>query len=115
MNEFILQVLDIIDYQNDKQAFANKFIELAHMQAIDMLIHSLPEEKRTELVRKFTDLKSAETMKKMMHDCFTQEEFENALDESLEKLFSEYLQTIYPTLTEDQITSLQFFFKSQEN
>ena len=58
--ETIIQILEIINYQNDREKFADTFIELCIKQAFAELLGSLPPEKTAVLTSQVKTVKSLE-------------------------------------------------------
>ena len=96
--ETIIQILEIINYQNDREKFADTFIELCIKQAFAELLGSLPPEKTAVLTSQVKTVKSLEEFIKLLRSCINPLLLERKIEQSSAKLFDEYIREILPTL-----------------
>lgn len=111
MNELrgvLLKILEVINYTEDKEGFTKEFEKNIKIQTIFDLVRSLPNEKQDELKKRLIEVddnpeKTVEILKEYFSADKIQEEIENITKNS----FSEYIETILPTLSASQTDSLQ--------
>lgn len=89
----ILQVLEIIGYEDDKDKFANDFLSLCLQQGLVDLMQELPEGKQVELTQR-AGLVSPEKMETLFLEYFSKEQLEVAIREASRSIFEDYLKTI---------------------
>ncbi len=106
--KYFTQILDAIDFTEDKEEFANEFLKIVFAQAINNLISSLPLERQTDISERIKKVGSnQEESAKMMSEFFSQEQIKDALTESMKQEITNYLETIAPTLSEEQKQRLE--------
>lgn len=110
--QIILQVLEIIGYEDDKEKYANDFLSLCLQKALVSLSQELSQEKQDELTQRLS-LTKPEDMEKLLLEFFSQEKYEEVVKTASQSLFEEYLQTIIPTLNEEQKNKLEQYLSSQ--
>jgi len=110
--QIILQVLEIIGYEGDKSKYANDFLSLCLQKAFMSLVQELPQDKQDQLTQRMS-LTTPDKMEALLLEYFPKEKFENAVKEASRSTFEEYLQTIIPTLNEEQSNKLEQYFSSQ--
>ena len=85
--DFLLQVLTIIDYKDNKDSFINQFIAVCVIEANE-------------------HINSNDSSK---------EAYETALTQSVQRNFEDYIETIIPTLTPSTKTKLLDFLESADS
>ena len=103
----LLEVLNIIDYKDDKEKFTNEMLQLAHDEAIVALLEKLPLCKKEELKKSFSRALTPEEAKDIIEHYTTFEEYKKSLQKTSDKLFQDYILTILPTLSKDQKQKLE--------
>ncbi len=99
--EIIVNILDIIGYGDEKIAFADEFLTLCQQRAVTDLYNSLPQDKRA-------GKDPGQVIKKI----FTPAQSLEAIQKTTEKMLNEYLETIYPKLSEEQTKNLRAYLNS---
>lgn len=110
--QIILQVLGIIGYEGDKDKYANDFLALCLQKALFSLMTDFPQDKQDQLVQRLS-LTLPERQEALLLEYFSAEKLQEAVKESSKSTFEEYLQTIIPTLSEDQKNKLEAYLSSQ--
>ncbi len=108
-NDLIIEVLNIIGYTDDKQKFANDFIDSCRKQTFLELLSNLPSEEQQALNQQLESGEDSKTSL-LLNEQFSREEYNQALKKVIEGAFKEYLETIKPHLSKDQLQELQVFF-----
>jgi hypothetical protein len=112
LKTFLSNFLDTINYPDNKEEFINKLLSAIYLDAVDESLKTLPAEKQTEIRDKFKTATTPEAIQEVVNTSFDQNLFQQALQKSSQKLFSEYLQTIDDVLSDEQKTKLQGYFSS---
>ena len=115
MNEFKLflnNFLDLINYPDDKQEFINKFLSAIYLETIEELIKTLPQDKQAVISQTLESAKTPEFLQQFVKTHFDQTIFNQTLQKTSQKLFSEYIETISDTLSEEQKDKLSEYFSS---
>ena len=110
--DILLRVLTIINYQDDKNQFANDFLDLCLKKALVDMMESLPEGKKEEVKAKFSAQITPEEASQVMQTYFTPQQYMQNLQNATQFLFQDYLKTIMPSLSELQKTELQQYLTS---
>lgn len=113
LKTFTSNFLDTINYPDNKEEFTNKLITAIYLDAIDEFLKTLPLEKQTEIQDKLKTATTSEVIQEVVNTSFDQTLFQQTLQKSSQTVFSDYLQTIEDTLSEEQKTKLQQYFSSQ--
>lgn len=108
----ILEILNIIGYSNDKNAFAEKFINNCLLQSLSNLIARLAKEKQDSIKRSLAENHTANELAQILKKNFTAKEYSDALKTATENAFKKYLETVKPTLNQFQQKNLQVFLAS---
>ena len=110
--DILIRVLTIINYQEDKDKFANDFLDLCLKKALVDMMESLPEEKKTEVRARFSANITPEEAAKVMQIYFTPQQYMQNLQNATQYLFQDYLKNIMPSLSEAQKAELQQYLTS---
>lgn len=115
--QILLETLEIIDYQKDKNAFAEEFMGVCQQEALALLLESLPENRRGQFAQDING-KEALTREKsqaIIKEYFHPEEISKALQKASKEQFQSFLETIVPTLSPEQKEKLQQYLASLKN
>lgn len=115
--QIISHILQLIDYQENREVAANMFITLCWGKTVSLLLESLPTEKKdhymSEIKRlKDTDIDGAQNITKRY---FTQEQIAHALQKASKEETRIFLEAIIPTLTKEQKEKLSQYLQSLQN
>lgn len=110
--DIIIKVLDIINYQKDKESYAKEFLGFCYQKAFLSYLETLPEEKQKELQQQLPEGSSPEKVKELLSGLVSTQEYEQSLEKAIKEVFDDYLKEIMPSLSEDQITNLQAYLSS---
>lgn len=106
--DFFIKILAIINYTNDREAFADNFLITCEQRATTILIKHLPE----NVLETLTPQTTPEEIKNLIQKNFTNQQIDEIFRITLEKTFSGYIQNILPTLKESQKQDLNKLFSS---
>lgn len=101
-NDIVLAILEIIEYKEDKEAFAADFNRVINSQALVALMQTLPVEKQQEADEKIAAADSPETFTKSVQEYFTQEQVQAALDNAAAQAISQWIASIADKLNDTQ-------------
>jgi hypothetical protein len=102
LKQAVVQILDAIEYKEDKKAFVDDFIRITNSQALVDLVQSLPTEKQAEADKEIAEADSQESFQKAVQKYFTDAQVEKAIDIASQRAVTEWLKAIDPTLTDQQ-------------
>lgn len=108
-------VLRIIGYKDNKNTFIQKFISLCLSQSILEMLAKLPNEKQITLKNIISSQKDREEIFQTLQQYFPKNLYEKILTDTTQKLFTEYIDTVMPTLTVNQKNSLLLYLSSVNN
>jgi hypothetical protein len=110
-DEILRKVLEIINYTEDKEYFIQKFLENCHKMALQQLIQNLPEEKKAKIEELSNSPQSPEIISQF-RELLAESNYQNDLEKTTTALFSEFLEAIFPTLSDDQKKELNTYLTS---
>jgi hypothetical protein len=113
LKTFLSNFLDTINYPDNKEEFINNLLSAIYLDAVDESLKTLPQEKQTEIQEKFKTVTTPEAIQEVVSSNFDQNLFQQTLQKSSQKVFSEYLETIGDVLSVEQKTKLDEYFASQ--
>ncbi len=111
MNEkaVLLEILTIISYEDNKVNFVEQFFALILSEAIAETMTSLPPENKKKLEAELKEDMTLEEARSVMHKYISQEKFDARIQELTTAQLTDYLDTIYPTLSEETSQKLTDF------
>lgn len=108
--QILTQVLEIIEYENDKQEFIHKFLDACVSQTIDKLIDSLSENKQKELNEKISQ--EGSNIRQTFYSYFGEEQYYQSLGKISQQIFAEYIELLSENLPSDKKSKLEEYLKS---
>lgn len=108
----LLQILDIIDYQDNRDIFADEFLFLCQQEILTMLLESISEEKRQELEQELGDKPTLALMQTLLEKYFTEEQRIEATEKATTEVYKDFFKSIVPTLAQKQKEKLQQYLSS---
>ena len=103
----LTQILGVINYEDDKDEFINKYINIINNQTFFNLIQSLPQDKQEEIKNKFTQAKNdKEKAQEVFKEYFSKEQIEESIKNSSKDIMTKYLEAISNTLSDVQSQNL---------
>ena len=107
----LIKILEIIDYAEDKEKFAAEFLQTISLQTLLGLINTLPQDKKDLPQQKIHGIENdAVKMQEELKNYFTQNQLEQAIENSAKNAVEEYIKTIEPTLSDSQKQNLTNYF-----
>src|SRR6266568_1037751 len=105
--KIVLDILDNIDFKEDKENFAEQFLITTQELAFLDLINTLAEQQRIEIEQKITAYKqNPEKVIIILKTYFPQEQIYQVLQSAFEKGIKEWMQAIEASLSNSQLENL---------
>jgi hypothetical protein len=103
----IIRILEAIDYRDDKEAFAEQFLNNIHLETITNLISQLPLDETSKIENEIsTKSRLKENPKNILSKYFPEDQIQNTIKKVSEHAILKYIETISPKLSESQIKQL---------
>ncbi|MBI2327192.1 hypothetical protein HYU92_02630 [Candidatus Curtissbacteria bacterium] len=103
--EFILKILEIIGYQDDKEAFVEDFFTTIKQRTATKMLQEIPQEK----LQVFEESATTDT-NPSIDQVASAEQLEQAFQNEYDALLSEWFDDIKTSLSSDQIKNLSDLF-----
>jgi hypothetical protein len=113
--EIILQILEIIDYQEDRNEFAEKFIQAALYEAFAKVIATLDPEKQLAFEKEIENKKPDEKSYILVQKYVDPQVYIMTVAKSTQDFLQDYINEIEPTLTDYQQQKLSEYIDSIKN
>ncbi len=111
MKDVLIEILTIIGYSDDKEAYADQFVELVHLKTMQNSLLTLPEDKQKEIERLLVNADSQEAVEKIINDNFHVDLYATMLKDMFSEMIKNYMETLYPTLSQTQVAELEKLLK----
>lgn len=102
----LLRILEIIDYQGDKNQFAWEFIDLCARKAMLNCITAVPKDDRDKIDTALKEVKTIEDTITVLTQHIPKTSYEKHLEEVSKLMFRDYINTVFPTLNPSQQKAL---------
>src|SRR3990167_8016972 len=96
-----IQILNIIGYADDKQKFAQEFLTMCMAQTSAKVLANLPIEKQKEIQEKIKKAKDQNKITSVLRSEEHIDEYQRTLIDITKENFTEYIEKIMPTLTSE--------------
>lgn len=110
----LTQILTIIDYPDDKQAFIDDFSDLCIKKGLEIATQSLSDAKKEELVKKIKDITDQKIATEIIGQYVPVDDYEKAVGKAATDFFENFLETIDEDLTDAQSDALDTYLASIE-
>jgi hypothetical protein len=99
----ILKILDTIDYSDDKERFADEFLQSVQLHALSNLIQSLPADRQNEIKEELTkNSNSPDVVAGVLKKYFSESEIQQSVQKEAQDAVSDYIKTINNSLSAEQ-------------
>lgn len=105
----LLEILTIIDYEDDKEAFADEFLTNCEKQAFLNLIGTLPPERREAIKQRLEEATDTEQVKAILSADLSPQAYTDALKKVSQIALSELIDTVSAELSAYQRAKLRTF------
>src|SRR5438046_1432263 len=110
--DIIIQVLTIIGYEDNKDTYADEFIQNCEKQALLDLLQALPQEQQEVFKQQIAKVTDQEQQKTIIHEYIKPEQYQQILQKASQIAFVGLLKDLIPTLSQPEATQLQTYLKS---
>ena len=111
-NNFMLQLLSIIEYQDNKEQFVEEFVTLIYKQALVELLSSLPADNQDAVRKLVNQQKELNRAVDALEKSEWAQTYNLALALASKKILEEYIQTINSSLTPNQKEMVELLFQT---
>lgn len=112
IEEILKNILEIIGYQGRKETFSDKFIHQCYSRALQEMEATLPLEQKEHYFKLLNETTKPAELKSIFYQLAATPEFEGALKNATAGIFEDYIESIVPTLGQDQRERLQAYLSS---
>lgn len=99
----LLKILDLVNYEEDKNAFADEFIGLVQMQAIANLMIGLPHDKQDAIKAELNaDTNNPEKVAAVIKANFSEDQLQKAVESAATKGLTDWMKAVESTLSDAQ-------------
>lgn len=106
ITQLLLKILEIIDFKENKNVFIADFISLVNEKALINVLKGLPGGTQTHLEERLKN-KTLDEQKQILQESIQLDDLTKELARVTQELLSNYIDTIMPTLHDDQLEKLQ--------
>jgi hypothetical protein len=110
--EAFTKILEIMEYQDDKNEFINTFILACMKEAAGLQILAMPPEKKESFQTKLLSSDTIEKITVLMSEYIPEHKFEVEFQKVLEKNFLTFLTTMRPSLDPEKQVELGKYLSS---
>lgn len=108
LKQTILEFLDIVGYEGDKEAYAMKFQEMVSEKTLSILIKGLGD-KENEFKEKVKLEIDPNKKAQVINATFTEEQAKQATQQALSEAFAKVVKDVAPTLDQAKLRQLEEF------
>lgn len=112
IEETLKNVLEIVGYQGRKETFSDKFIQRCYQRALQNMQDTLPIEQKDHYYKLLDETTEPDKLKEIFVQLTLLPEFEVELKNATASIFEAYIESINPTLGQDQRKKLQAYLSS---
>lgn len=112
VKEIILEILNIIGFEDDKRACADEFIQNSKAKALLDLLTALPKEKQEQFKSQIAGVTDLHQQQTIIASYVTPEQYQEALQKASTTAFQGLLEAVIPTLSNDQADKLRSYLQS---
>lgn len=106
--KLFVKILEITEYDGEKEVFANMFTNLIYEEAFYQLIQALPENRKKSVGMKWdVNRHNPAALISLINKNFTTDQVNDATQKAAAKAIKDYLFSLTPNLTAEQIMQLQ--------
>ena len=104
----LLELLDLIGYQDNKEEYIDSFFRLCEQQAFVDFFNTLPKDKQEAFIQIKDD---KDKQKQLITEYISSLDYRRSLEQATQKLFSSFLDKVIPTLSPAQVNDLRAFIQ----
>lgn len=112
LKQILSTILDIVEFQDDKNAFINQFIETVYAAVLVKLVESLPEDKRKQFQTDVNGKLEIENIQTLVKNYFSEQQIFDANKDAVAETITDFLESISPELNDEKRTRLDTYLES---
>src|SRR5689334_1901202 len=102
MKERILQILEAIAYEDDKEVFVDRFIGVVQIDVVTDLLESLPQEQQEKIEKDFSENPDPEQFLTLFKSLFPEEDVQKKYEEAMNQAITSWVEALQPALSDEQ-------------
>lgn len=110
--KILIEVLTIIDYKDNKEIFISKFLKLCIQKALMDILLIASDNNKKEIIKLSEMNLNPEELERKLKDTVGENLLNSSLEKATEEVFTQYLESIYSTLSNSQNESLHTYLNS---
>lgn len=107
----LIEMLEAINYNDDKVLFSNAFLAVCHKNAVKELIKELPEGKADELASELEN-KKYQSLEEGLVSYISKDRYMELFKEALRTNIGGVMDAVLPTLSEDQLSKFDAYLET---
>ena len=111
LNKILSDILEIIEYRNNRQEFIQTFLQQCRQITTLRLVQNLPKEKQEEVRNRLSTVTSGEAGKQIIMSYLDQKIYENELDKTSQLYFQDYIKELLLTSSSTTKAKLQAYMQ----
>ena len=111
-NNILAKVLEIIDYDQDKEAVTRDFLDLCEKRTLFNMVSKLPEEETEKLFTKVSQTEDLQAKAQLFKEFLSPDDYKKEFAEVAAAIFKEYMEALLPSLSDKQKESLNVYLNS---
>ncbi len=108
----MISVLNLLGFRENKEAYADEFIQICEKQALVDLLNTLSKERKEEIKQKMVGAESVQRTQAVLSEYVSSEQYTEALEKAAGAIFVQFVQAVVPTLSQQQVNKLQAYMQS---
>src|SRR5438270_20802 len=109
--DIMLHFLSIAGITDNAEAYADDFLRLCENQALVDVIKTFPEEQQQQVQERITGVPDKTRIQEIISEYVSVEQYETALEKDSQIIFQQWMDTILPTLSQEQLRNLQIYMQ----
>lgn len=108
----MLHILSVAGITDSAEAYADEFLRLCENQAFIDIIQALPQVQQQQFQQKITGVKDTSKIQEVIREYVSAKQYQTALEQVSQVLFKQCMDTILPSLSQEQLKNLQVYTQS---
>ncbi len=108
----MLHILNIAGISDKAEEYADKFLKLCENEALAAVIQALPADQQQQLQQKLAGVTDKTIIQTTISQYVTDEQYNTVLEKSSQTLFQQFMDSLLPTLSQEQATNLQGYIQT---
>lgn len=112
LKDIVMQIFTLIFFEEDKEAYANEFVEYCRKQAMVSTLEALPEDQKEALRQKIAGGITKEESERILIEYLGSEKYLEELKKTVQTTLGELMDTLAPKMSDEQKRQIQAYFVS---